>query len=630
MYFFRKKSANGETLQLLESYRNGDGQPRTRVVVSLGDIDYDKDLRSALAVEIEGRLYSQQSLLEPSKEVAELADRIVRLVHERGRWGPHCKHRVETGEHKAQMASKTIDGVLLDKVETENSVSLGPELVALHAWESLRMSECLATRGFNPAQQRAACAQVVGRLVDPGSELALSNLVLPGSALSELIGERDSQTKTSIDRLYRVSDKLVASREKIEAHLRKATTKQLNLTRTYYLYDLTNSHFEGICAANPKAKRGNSKQKRNDCPLITAGVCFDEHGFVLFHKTFAGNVGEASTLPEMIELMRECIEPSDSLFDSAPTVLLDGGLATPDNLEALRKAGIGYLVNRTRSYRSTFQAEFAQVGTFEDVPDRIASKRVQVRTAELPEGDAHAKDTIVLCRSNSRASKESAIRSKAENKLLADLEKLRNRIASKRLKQADKIQQAVGRLRERHPKVARYYDIELKDGHLDWTRCDTIDDAESLDGCYILQTSLQGLTAPELWQRYVVLSKAEAGFRCIKHECGMRPNFHRLERRVDGHIFISILAYQLMRFVCYQLEASGDTRSWATLRRVLQTHRYNTTILPTAGGDVWRLRKAGRPEAVHRSIYSTLGIDYLDLPTTQTLVPTKQKTNRNV
>ena len=37
MFFRIKKSPSGQCLQLLESYRNAQGQPRHRVVVSLGD-----------------------------------------------------------------------------------------------------------------------------------------------------------------------------------------------------------------------------------------------------------------------------------------------------------------------------------------------------------------------------------------------------------------------------------------------------------------------------------------------------------------------------------------------------------------------------------------------------------------
>ncbi len=43
---------------------------------------------------------------------------------------------------------------------------------------------------------------------------------------------------------------------------------------TSTLYDLTNTYFEGSGAANKFGKRGHSKEKRTDCPLVTLGLYF--------------------------------------------------------------------------------------------------------------------------------------------------------------------------------------------------------------------------------------------------------------------------------------------------------------------------------------------------------------------
>ena|GEM_PF-1761062 len=59
---------------------------------------------------------------------------------------------------------------------------------------------------------------------------------------------------------------------------------------------LTNSHFEGLCASNPKAKHGKNKQYRNDCRQVAVGIAFNEHGFPLSHETFEGNMGDTKTL----------------------------------------------------------------------------------------------------------------------------------------------------------------------------------------------------------------------------------------------------------------------------------------------------------------------------------------------
>ena len=113
----------------------------------------------------------------------------------------------------------------------------------------------------------------------------------------------------------------------------------------------------------------------------------------------------------------------------------------------------------------------------------------------------------------------------------------------------------------------------------------------------------------------MVLTKAKAGFRCLKGQLGLRPNFHRLAHLVDGHILISLLAYQLMRFVCYRLAQCGDRRDWATLRDILRSHRYATSELQTSSGEVHRVRKPSRPEPIYRQIHSHPESDLSALPT---------------
>lgn len=616
MYFSHRTSRGRKVLQLLESYRNAEGKPRNRVIASLGQREMDENLRQEVADLVDAELYGRPLLLEASAEAAEEARRIVREVQSRGGGWMPLGGKIPA-EASADVAAPIVDGVLVDRVETSETTSLGPELVGMKAWNELGMDELLERLDFNPAQRQAACVQVLGRLIAPGSELALAERFLDGSSLPDLLGLKNS-TPISTDRHYRVADRLLENRDAIEKHLRNTVRRRLALKRTYYLYDLTNTHFEGLCEANPKARRGNNKQKRNDCPQIAAGLCFDEHGFVLFHRLFAGNTHDSSTLPDMIKVMQAAAD-EEGLLPTPPTVILDGGIASEANLKLLREAGLHYLVNRTRSYRRRFAELFTAEEGFEVVPDR----EVQVR--KIPGTDGA--DDLVLCRSDARGAKETAIRSRADERLLKDLAKLRDRVAQGQMKQSDKIDQAIGRIRERHPRVARYYEISRDaSDQLVWTRTDD-QSVDALDGCYILQAHGPELSAVDLWRQYMVLTKAEDGFRALKGHLGLRPNYHRLEHRVDGHVFISVLAYQLMRYIMHHLESQGDRRSWPVLRQILQSHCYATVELPTVSGALWRTRRPGKPDPQHRLIYQRLQISLQDLPrhTNQVQTPTPRK-----
>jgi transposase len=65
---------------------------------------------------------------------------------------------------------------------------------------------------------------------------------------------------------------------------------------------------------------------------------------------------------------------------------------------------------------------------------------------------------------------------------------------------------------------------------------------------------------------YISLTQAEEGFRALKTNLGLRPNYDQKEERVDGHIFITRLAYQRWKWVREKLDGSGDRRDWSTIR----------------------------------------------------------------
>ena len=93
-------------------------------------------------------------------------------------------------------------------------------------------------------------------------------------------------------------------------------------------------------------------------------------------------------------------------------------------------------------------------------------------------------------------------------------------------------------------------------------------------------------------------------------DLGLRPIYHQKERRVEAHIFISALAYHVLHAIEYALRQRGDTRSWNTIKQVLQTHQVITVVLPDAEGSlVHHVRVATEAEADQGEIYKKLGVD---------------------
>jgi transposase len=179
------------------------------------------------------------------------------------------------------------------------------------------------------------------------------------------------------------------------------------------------------------------------------------------------------------------------------------------------------------------------------------------------------------------------------------------------LTKLEKIHQTIGRLKERYPRVARYYrmDYNAEPKTLTWE-----EDGEKkaiaakLDGGYVLKTDRQDLTADEIWRTYILLTRVEAAFRAMKSPLMERPIFHHLEKRTQTHIFLCVLAYHLLVAMEKRFLDRGVHTSWWTLRQQLSTHQVVTVVLPTKKGRILKIRKGTTPEPIHREIYSTLKI----------------------
>lgn len=230
---------------------------------------------------------------------------------------------------------------------------------------------------------------------------------------------------------------------------------------------------------------------------------------------------------------------------------------------------------------------------------------------------------MILCLSDGRQNKDRAIREKHEQRLLTDLDKLRKRIANGRLVDPLKIGEAIGRLRERYPRVARYYSIQHDpDAQLLLAARDEqrYAVARELDGAYMLKTDRDDLSADEAWRIYIALTRAEAAFRGMKSPLAERPIFHHLTHRVEIHIFLCVLAYHLLVAIENTLRDRGEHTSWATVRDALTSHQICTVVLPADNGDVLHIRQAGTPEAEHRRLYRLLDIPNEVIPQRRTWI----------
>lgn len=574
---------------LVESVHTPKG-PRQRTVCSLGNLaPAPVEEWRALAHRLESALGCQLPLDGSDAKF----NAVLESARRRGR-----KRRVSA---PAAGALVKVDS---DRVEVEKVREAGPVHVGHQMWERLGLDGILSGAGLSEQACTLSEAMTLNRLVDPCSELATPDWARR-TALQDILATDFS--KLNEDHLYRNLDVLHPNREAIERALAERERTLFNLDETLYLYDLTSTYFEGQAKKNPQAKLGYSRDKRSDCKQVVVGLVLDRNGFPKAHEVFDGNTQDRNTVGRMLDVLEK-----RSGKKTGATVIVDRGMAYEENLAEIRRRDYHYIVAGRQPERNEWLDELEKDEGWEEVirkpsPRNPFQKKSKVEIKRERKGD----ETIILCRSEGRQEKDRAIREKQEGRLLQDLERLRRRIENGRLKQTEKIHQAIGRLKERYPRVARYYAIEAGAGDqsLRWSeQAEKKAMAKKLDGSYILKTDREDMTADEIWRSYILLTRVEDAFRDMKSPLLERPIFHQLEHRTQTHIFLCVLAYHLLAVIEQYFLDQGIHTSWATLRQELSTHHVVTVVLPTESEGMLKIRKGSTPEPVHRDIYATLQV----------------------
>jgi transposase len=587
-----KRTLRGKTYTnhlLVESVATERG-PRHRVVCSLGSLaPAPKAQWLKLAHHLQECLGGQESLLEHSAQEQALVQ----------------KATLVTKGKKKRNAGGDIN-INLEEVEVEEARQAGAVHVGHQIWQRLGLDEILAEAGFGHNTRLLTQVMTLNRLIEPCSELAMSQWV-GRSALGDLLKEEFSELNE--DRLYRNMDRLYGKRGPIEAALSAKEKSLFSLKDSILLYDLTSTYFEGLCLANPKAKRGYSRDSRPDCKQVVVGLVLDGEGFPKAHEIFAGNRSDSTTVADMLAILQKRVGKTKDA-----TVVVDRGMANPENLATIQAAGYHWLVAAPQPERVCYFEQFEEQEGWQEIVREPSPRnegqqkvRVLIKPAQSPDGS----QSIALCWSEGRTQKDRAIRQKQEVRFLADTEKLAKRIALGRLRTAAKIYEAIGRLKERYPRVARYYHMAYEEQKSELSCREDLQrkqKAESLDGSYLLKSSRSDLRTEDIWRTYVLLTRVEAAFRAMKSPLCERPIFHHLERRVETHIFLCVLAYHLLVCIERAFLEQGIHTSWETLRSQLSTHQVVTVRLPTTDGRTLTIRRDTRPEQIHRDIYRVLRV----------------------
>ena len=148
----------------------------------------------------------------------------------------------------------------------------------------------------------------------------------------------------------------------------------------------------------------------------------------------------------------------------------------------------------------------------------------------------------------------------------------------------------------------------VKVAALTWERMPVSGTQLTHPGVYCLRTNEMNWDEETLWRTYTMLTDLEAVFRSLKSELGLRPVYHHKEDRAEGHLFITVLAYQAVQALRRKLKAKGIKASWTMLLEIFSTQQRVTATFKQRDGRTLHVRKTTVAEPKLQRLYTALDL----------------------
>ena len=537
---------------------------------------------------------------------------------------------------KAEKADfHTVD---LNTTQVEEVKSFGAEHLCVQVADQLKLSEHLKACGLTDHQTTQGLIAILSRAIFSASEYKTSQLLSDNSALCELLGRAQAPTHKE---LYAIADTLYENRERLDRLLYGQIKDLFNLEDKLVIFDLSNTYFETRKSGSQIARYGKSKEKRDDCPLVVFTAVINAEGFIRHSRIYEGNQPDAESLEEMIADLEKAYGQTQTSAQSKaaqsvrPTVVMDAGIATEDNLSLLREKGYTYVcVARSQLKDYTLNE---QGMTLVETNNQETVRLQQLQNTDTP-------DTWLYVQSPAKQRKEQSMDTKLTQRFEEQLTNIGASLHKKGgTKAIHKVWERIGRTKEKNRLVAQLYEItvEEKEGkavRLQWEKKKLDKSKEDKkQGIYFIRTNLKSAAASDrvapdrvapdrvapdrvasdrvasdrvasdrvasdLWKVYNTIREVESTFRCLKTDLNIRPIHHQKDERIQSHIYLTVLAYQVVNTIRHQTRRAGINDDWQNILRKARTQTIQNIVLPTKEKTI-HLRKPSRPIQSLKDIY---------------------------
>ena len=592
--------------RLLESYRDALGDVRHRTVVSVGFVDYlSAEQLKEVAEGLNLRINGEQPLFEDPAVTLQIDLLYTKLVKEK---------RIDRiiGSEQKEGDWQRVD---LNTLTHRDVREIGSEWLVNQAIDELGITSYLQKRLWSPEQIQRAKAHLICRTVYPASEYETVRYIKENSGVDEITGLKTE--KLTHHALYEVSKALYKEKEGLEQYLSRRTNELFDFQDNIILYDLTNTYFEGAKRASNIARRGRSKEKRSDCPLVVLALVVNVEGFVKYSSIYSGNMSDPCTLEETITRLRL----ATTTQGKRAVVVLDAGIATEENLKMLAEKGYDYVcVKRSKLKKYAEVTSVKPVVIYDSKRREIELRRVR------GENDS---EYYLKVTSQAKALTESSMNASFMTRFEEGLRKIASSIERKGgVKRYDKVCERIGRLKEKYPSVHRMFTLTIKTN--DKETCASISwsinqkailEKEGEIGTYFLRTNLKEPEEELVWTIYNSIRNIESSFRCLKSDLNLRPIYHKSDEATQGHLHLGLLAYQIVNTIRHRLKAQGITSSWKEINRIMKTQKcVTTTVENDKKQRIW-VRRCSEPTDKVKLIYDALGYKHAPFIRKKSVVP---------
>lgn len=581
--------------RLTHSYRVGD-KTRQTVLLNLGKLEgVDKSKHKSLANRIEEIITGVENLLfsTVSEEIEELAQLFSKQI---------SKEKIFSN-NKSKSISKTIESqyqnVDIESLEQIESKSIGGEWLVKQAFDKFGLATILENIGLDVSQIEVAQLLLTAKLLHPSSELETERWLEENSAAIELY---PSVTNVSRYKLYQVTKKMYENKQEIDLSFYNNSKTLFSNKNKIVIYDLTNMYFEGQMLSSKKAEFGRSKQKRNDRRLIGLALAIDELGFVRHSQFYTGNVSEPGTFKDLIESLVEQL----TIGSEKPLIVMDAGISTEDNLDIIKRKNYDYIcVSRT------IPKEYCKLTNNAEIITDNRGHKIELTKISVDGKD----DNFLHIKSEQKKIKEQSMDDKMTQRLESQLNDIKEKLSKKgTLKKISKIHEKVGAIKSKLSRIGWLYNIEYiedkeKDIVIDivWKR---IKERERPKGEYFLRYTKNAIPEDKIWDSYNMTRDVEAVFRCLKTDLNIRPIYHQKDEYIEPHIWLGILAYQVVNYIRNILKDNDINYSWSTIVEKMSTMQSSIVTVNNDKNEKLYTKLCTRPSKDQKDIFNALKFQY--------------------